>query len=62
MPAARLRRWSAAGRELRQCDPVRYRALLDLSERILRAHRMLLKAHNLRARDLATEVRRRLSR
>ena len=54
MPAAKLRRWSAAGRELRRRDPGRYRALLELTEGILRVHRRQSR----QSRDLSAEIRR----
>ncbi len=44
MPAAKQRRWTAAGRELQRRDPERFGALLELAERLLRIHRKQEKA------------------
>jgi hypothetical protein len=54
MAAAGLRRWTNAGRELRQRDPGRYRALLHLAEQAIRAHRQIERGGH----ELATKVRR----
>lgn len=56
MPAAGLRRWSAAGRELRERDPARYTTLLRLSEMAIRAHRQLRQLER-SGHDLAVRVR-----